>query len=469
MSFFLSSPSLGQGIFIGTTKQPPLPTPPTNNNNNHYPDIMNLAKRMQYRHSSVPLRAVISHGMFGLLCAYLGLLVGLSGVTRPGRNSQYYYSPAGGGCTSPASAAAQCPICPTCSDSDISDSSNSRGGKTFLNKPFPKSTSNFIIDYTTVDRMDLNDLLEVGVPMDATKRDAGDAIILYTNAKSLPSTGGGSTRLTPQQATANCDTVKLIFTEPQKKMGECIALLPQWESYHVHKFMRLPNEGGLDPKVPLRYVSRSADPRGRQSGIPDYKLNTVPSYKALTEYLGALDSTLEELRPILQKIATKKKSIVVSVVNYGQALLFENFLCNARAKGLDTSHLLLFATDEKTYHLAKKYDVTVYYNEIIFGNLPEDAARGYGDRIFSKMMMAKVYCVHLVISCGYNVLFQDVDMVWYRDPLPYLESKELSQWDMMFQDDGGRSNRYAPYSPNTGTFPTRGGIGKVGGSLICEN
>jgi hypothetical protein len=27
--------------------------------------------------------------------------------------------------------------------------------------------------------------------------------------------------------------------------------------------------------------------------------------------------------------------------------------------------------------------------------MPEDAARGYGDRIFAKMMMAKVFCVHL--------------------------------------------------------------------------
>jgi len=324
----------------------------------------------------------------------------------------------------------------------------------FVNSPFPESTSNFVVDYTTVDRMELNALLDMGIPTDPTKKGAEDAVILYSGTKSLPSSTSTTTRLTATEATKNCHTVKVILTEPAKQ-GECLALMPQWESYHIHKFMRLPDYGGIDMKIPLRPVSRTADQKGREAGIPDYRLNTAPSYKALVDYLGALDDTLVELQPLLRTIATPKKSVIVSVVNYGQAVLFENFLCNARSKGLDTSHLLLFATDEKTYKLAMEYGVTVYYNEAIFGDLPENAAGRFGDRIFSRMMMAKVYCVHLVISCGYNVLFQDVDMVWYRDPLPFLESRELSEWDMIFQDDGARANRFAPYSPNTGTFPTR--------------
>jgi hypothetical protein len=307
----------------------------------------------------------------------------------------------------------------------------------------------FIVDYTTVDREELNDLLEVGVPLDDPKTGAEDALILYSSYRSMPSAKGP--KLTAAEATKNCQTVKLVLTEPLQS-DLCIALMPQWESFHVHKFMRLPKRvGGNDPKLPLRYVSRSHNKKGQDSGPPDYKRHTEPAYRALVEYLGALDATLAEIKPLLAPVATPKNSIVVSVVNYGQALLFENFLCNAKAKGLDTSHLFLFATDEKTYKLAQQYGVAVYYNAAIFGDLPEEAANGYGDRIFSRMMMAKVYCVHLVISCGYNVLFQDVDLVWYQDPLPYLESEELGEWDMMFQDDGARSDRYAPYSPNTGT------------------
>lgn len=84
--------------------------------------------------------------------------------------------------------------------------------------------------------------------------------------------------------------------------------------------------------------------------------------------------------------------------------------------------------------------------------MPQEAAGHYGDRKFTAMMMAKVYCVHMVSALDYNVLFQDVDIVWYQDPLPFLESSEHQAFDMLFQDDGGHTVRYAPYSANSGFY-----------------
>lgn len=355
------------------------------------------------------------------------------------------------GCTTPvAQPVQQTPdACPPCRQYNLRPPENEKKRSRSANHTFPASMDNFIVDFRAVDRVDLNSLLEIGVPLDDTKTGAEDAIILYSSSRSKPS--AKEPKLSAAEATKNCKTVKMILAEPSQP-DQCLAIMPQWESFYVHKFMRLPKDGGaLDANAPLRYVSRSHNNKGQQSKVPDIKFHTEPAYKGLVEYLNALDATLAELKPLLEPIASPNKSIIVSVVNYGQALLFENYICNARAKGLDTSHLFLFATDEKTYKLAQEYGVAVYYNEAIFGEMPEKAANGYGDRIFSKMMMAKVYCVHLVLSCGYHVLFQDVDLVWYRDPLPYLESKELAEWDLMFQDDGARSDRYAPYSPNTGT------------------
>ena len=69
------------------------------------------------------------------------------------------------------------------------------------------------------------------------------------------------------------------------------------------------------------------------------------------------------------------------------------------------------------------------------------------------MMMAKVYCVHLVNMLGYDLLFQDVDVVWYKDPIPFFHNKELAgDYDLYFQDDGARTARYFPYSPNSGFY-----------------
>lgn len=74
------------------------------------------------------------------------------------------------------------------------------------------------------------------------------------------------------------------------------------------------------------------------------------------------------------------------------------------------------------------------------------------------MMMAKVYCVQLINMLGYDLLFQDVDIVWYKNPVGYFHPDNIptiGDFDLYFQDDGARSSRYAPYSPNTGFYYVR--------------
>jgi hypothetical protein len=89
--------------------------------------------------------------------------------------------------------------------------------------------------------------------------------------------------------------------------------------------------------------------------------------------------------------------------------------------------------------------------------MPLEAAGQYGDKKFTAMMMAKVFCVQMVSSLGYNILFQDVDIVWYKDPIAFFEEKDtpLHEFDMLFQDDGGHTTRYTPYSANSGFYYVR--------------
>ena len=75
------------------------------------------------------------------------------------------------------------------------------------------------------------------------------------------------------------------------------------------------------------------------------------------------------------------------------------------------------------------------------------------------MMYAKLISVHLLIHLGYNVLFQDVDVIWYKHPLfsgAFTDpTSHLIDFDMLFQDDGGRAREYAPYSGNSGFYYVR--------------
>ena len=53
------------------------------------------------------------------------------------------------------------------------------------------------------------------------------------------------------------------------------------------------------------------------------------------------------------------------VVNRGQAELLMNFVCNAKAKNLDTSQVLLFATDSESKDLAEGLGLTVFFDQTV--------------------------------------------------------------------------------------------------------
>jgi hypothetical protein len=89
--------------------------------------------------------------------------------------------------------------------------------------------------------------------------------------------------------------------------------------------------------------------------------------------------------------------------------------------------------------------------------MPKEAARQYADPKFTKMMMAKVYCVQMMAMLPVDFLFQDVDLVWFKDPLTFFHNTThpWHHFDIYFQDDGNHALFYAPYSANTGFYYVR--------------
>lgn len=75
------------------------------------------------------------------------------------------------------------------------------------------------------------------------------------------------------------------------------------------------------------------------------------------------------------------------------------------------------------------------------------------------LSFVQVTCVHLINHLGYNVLFQDVDLVWYKNPLEFFRQHDpktrIGSFDVYFQDDGSHSTRYQPYAANSGFYYVR--------------
>ena len=64
-------------------------------------------------------------------------------------------------------------------------------------------------------------------------------------------------------------------------------------------------------------------------------------------------------------------------------------------------------------------------------------------------MWLKIVSVWIAVRLGYDVLFQDADLVWFRPPWEAFEDPDV---DGFFMDDGARSERFAPLYANSGFY-----------------
>ena len=64
-------------------------------------------------------------------------------------------------------------------------------------------------------------------------------------------------------------------------------------------------------------------------------------------------------------------------------------------------------------------------------------------------MWLKTTSVYVTQQAGFDVIFQDADLVWLRDPVPLLQQQAH---DVAFMDDGARSTRFTPYFVNSGFY-----------------
>jgi len=336
------------------------------------------------------------------------------------------------------------------SSSQVKAQGSGRGG---AENRFPRGMQHLVSGMAQVDRDDFAKRFDLGVPLDPSDSMNNKILMLYNTPSAIPpevmNEAAGQAPLpllSAENATSHCDFFHVVLQDHGGKRRQCTAIFGQYEAFHIQKYMRLPeHKAPLDPKLPLRIVNRGAQSSGRKSTAAPSLETTKNYWKTLQSYLGRIDEVVAKLKPLVEKIAVQN-TVIVQVCNFGQSELLINFLCSARQRSLDTSAVLVFATDQETYDLVNAIGgATVFYDQELFGDMPTKAAGRYGDPTFMRMMMAKIYCVQLINMLGYDILFQDVDVVWYQNPLAYFHNKDAddADFDVYFQDDGNHALFYA--------------------------
>ncbi len=216
-----------------------------------------------------------------------------------------------------------------------------------------------------------------------------DLLLLYSsdeatanNFSSYRDNGGegdGGTNMIPfiedaAIATENCDELRVVFFSLDRpQMRQCFALVPNLESFHVHPLVRpsrFENPSSRDKLIinrtqPFQFKSRyyrMQIPTDDLRPPPRFQEETKVFFNYLQKYLLAVDTVLEELRPILSKIAIDNQ-VVVTFTNYGQAVLLNNFICTAQARNINLSNLIVFTTDQETTDMVASYGLTAYYDQ----------------------------------------------------------------------------------------------------------
>mmetsp|Transcript_26824 Transcript_26824/g.61236 ORF Transcript_26824/g.61236 Transcript_26824/m.61236 type:complete len:659 (+) Transcript_26824:249-2225(+) len=331
----------------------------------------------------------------------------------------------------------------------------------------PKSLRHFVNGIVRVSKEDFMDTFDQGVPPNPLT-EGFEALIIYNKKEALPSDDAVRKRaqgegnpsqglpvLSANEATENCDTMNIVLTNNPSNTNQCLALVgSQYQSYHIDRWMRRKlKHGPLDAKEPLRLSTRGFTAAGKEEFFPPAEHQVHEHQERLMTYLTVLPQLKSRLKAMLAKMGTK--TVVVLTSNFGQSELLINFACNSRSKGFSLNNVIVFPTDLETKELSEGMGLNTFYDEHLMASVPKREARYYGDQIFTGVMFSKVVCVQLVNELGYDVLFQDVDLVWFKDPLTYFHNESLPQFDMYFQDDGSRQERYSPLSANTGFYYVR--------------
>ncbi len=161
-----------------------------------------------------------------------------------------------------------------------------------------------------------------------------------------------------------------------------------------------------------------------------------------------------KLGPLLKRSA-RNNVVLVMMANRGYNDLFNNWVRSCDINGLDArSWAVLFAVDEEAAANAEDQGFRTYIDLLSYGDQPRDAVEVFGNQDFAKLMFQKTAIVQDVLELGYDVLFQDVDMIWRKDPLAFLLTGANQDFDARFMFDGC-NQIHAPLFANTGFFLLR--------------
>ncbi|GAA0163835.1 hypothetical protein LIER_19609 [Lithospermum erythrorhizon] len=131
-----------------------------------------------------------------------------------------------------------------------------------------------------------------------------------------------------------------------------------------------------------------------------------------------------KLKKILRKAAMPDETVIVTTINAAWTtpgsifdLFMESFRIGIHTKQL-LKHMIIIALDETAYARCKEVHPYCYVLTTKGLNFTGEAAFMSAD--YLALMWRRVEFLRLVLQMGYNFIFTDADVLWFRNPLSHL-------------------------------------------------
>lgn len=125
------------------------------------------------------------------------------------------------------------------------------------------------------------------------------------------------------------------------------------------------------------------------------------------------------LDALLDRLAVNN-TIVLTALNYGYSHMMMSWVCNLRH--LNITNFIVAALDEELYKWAVVRGLPVYLETSITEGISSSmiSEATYGTDNFKQLTKMKSRVVLRILQLGYNVVWSDCDIVWFKNPLPHL-------------------------------------------------
>lgn len=171
-------------------------------------------------------------------------------------------------------------------------------------------------------------------------------------------------------------------------------------------------------------------PITRQDGIDIMKTVEITgedsATREVTEPTFGLPLTLEGLL----KRQVENNTVILTGVNFGYKTMVMNWVCNL--KRLNMNNILIAALDKEMYQYGFLNSLPIF----LFDDLVDEATNvEYGSDQFRRLTKFKTRIVVKVLSYGVNVLWSDVDIVYFNNPLPDIYANHYDNADIIIQSN----------------------------------